>query len=68
MDAQAQIDHVEGVEPVVEELERDCCLRLLATGTVGRLAVAQPGGAPYLVPVNSTMLLRDLVSQARMSE
>jgi nitroimidazol reductase NimA-like FMN-containing flavoprotein (pyridoxamine 5'-phosphate oxidase superfamily) len=53
---------------VVEELERDCCLRLLATGTVGRLAVAQPGGAPYLVPVNYTMVLRDPVSRARMSE
>lgn len=39
-------------EPIVEELDRDECLRLLATQVVGRLAVAEPGAAPHLLPVD----------------
>jgi hypothetical protein len=37
---------------IVEELDRDECLRLLATQVVGRVAVAEPGEAPLVVPVN----------------
>jgi nitroimidazol reductase NimA-like FMN-containing flavoprotein (pyridoxamine 5'-phosphate oxidase superfamily) len=47
-------------ETVVEELDRDECLRLLQSQSVGRLAVAEPGTAPDVVPVNYTML-RDSV-------
>lgn len=50
----------EGEEPVVEELDREECLRLLATQSVGRLAVTQPGWAPHVVPVNY-VLLRDSI-------
>lgn len=45
---------------VIEDLDREECLRLLATQTVGRLAVSEPGGSPHLVPVNYA-LLRDSV-------
>ena len=46
--------------PVVEELDRDECLRLLTTQSVGRLAACQPGWAPHVVPVNY-VLLRDSI-------
>jgi nitroimidazol reductase NimA-like FMN-containing flavoprotein (pyridoxamine 5'-phosphate oxidase superfamily) len=45
----------EPAEPPVEELSRDECLRLLATQVVGRVAVAEPGEAPIVVPVNFTL-------------
>jgi nitroimidazol reductase NimA-like FMN-containing flavoprotein (pyridoxamine 5'-phosphate oxidase superfamily) len=48
-------------EPMVEELDRDECLRLLATQVVGRLAVAEPGAAPHLLPVNYTLLRESVV-------
>lgn len=38
--------------PALEDLSRDECFRLLADTTVGRLAVATPGAAPLVVPVN----------------
>jgi nitroimidazol reductase NimA-like FMN-containing flavoprotein (pyridoxamine 5'-phosphate oxidase superfamily) len=47
-------------EPVLEELDRDECLRLLATQSVGRVAIGQPEWAPHVVPVNYVML-RDSV-------
>lgn len=48
-------------EPIVEDLDRDECLRLLATQVVGRLAVAEPGAAPQLFPVNYTLLRESVV-------
>lgn len=48
-------------EPIVEDLDRDECLRLLATQPVGRLAVAEPGEAPHLMPVNYTLLRGSVV-------
>ncbi|MGH9178971.1 MAG: pyridoxamine 5'-phosphate oxidase family protein [Acidimicrobiales bacterium] len=36
----------------LEELSRDECIRLLAARRVGRLAVAVPDAAPFVVPVN----------------
>ena len=36
----------------LEELDRDECLRLLATEPVGRVAVARPDGSVLVVPVN----------------
>ena len=45
---------------IVETLDRDACLQLLATQHVGRLAVAVPDQGPHVVPVNYT-LLRDSV-------
>ena len=45
----------------IEELDRDASLRLLATQTVGRLAVGRPGRAPHLVPVNYTVLRGSVV-------
>jgi nitroimidazol reductase NimA-like FMN-containing flavoprotein (pyridoxamine 5'-phosphate oxidase superfamily) len=48
-------------QPIVEELNQDECLRLLAKQKVGRLAVAEPGGAPHLVPVNYTLLRGSVV-------
>ncbi len=48
-------------EPVVEELDDDECRRLLQTQTVGRLAVAVPGAAPHVVPVNYTTLRGSIV-------
>jgi nitroimidazol reductase NimA-like FMN-containing flavoprotein (pyridoxamine 5'-phosphate oxidase superfamily) len=48
-------------EPIVEELNREVCLRLLSTQTVGRLAVAVSGGAPHVVPVNYTLLRGSIV-------
>jgi nitroimidazol reductase NimA-like FMN-containing flavoprotein (pyridoxamine 5'-phosphate oxidase superfamily) len=44
-----------GVVPPPAELEvldRETCLRLLGTAPVGRVAVAVPGEAPLVVPVN----------------
>lgn len=34
---------------VLEELEREECLRLLETQSVGRLAVSEAGSAPHVV-------------------
>jgi nitroimidazol reductase NimA-like FMN-containing flavoprotein (pyridoxamine 5'-phosphate oxidase superfamily) len=42
--------------PVVERLDRETCLALLATQSVGRVAVARPGYAPHVVPVNYALL------------
>ncbi|HET7489931.1 MAG TPA: pyridoxamine 5'-phosphate oxidase family protein [Acidimicrobiales bacterium] len=38
--------------PALEDLSLDECMRLLADSTVGRFAVATPGAAPLVVPVN----------------
>jgi uncharacterized protein len=40
---------------VLEELDRDECLRLLATEPVGRVAVGWPGQAPLVLPVNHVL-------------
>lgn len=40
----------------VEDLDRPECLRLLATQSVGRVAVNRPGWAPHVVPVNFTVI------------
>src|SRR5690242_13200475 len=44
-----------------EELDRDTCLGLLQTRSVGRLAVTRPDGPPLLVPVNYTVLRGSIV-------
>lgn len=48
-------------EAEVETLDGEECLRLLATQSVGRLAVAVPGEAPDVVPVNYTLLRGSIV-------
>jgi hypothetical protein len=40
---------------VLEELDRDECLRLLATEPVGRVAVGWPGPAPLVLRVNHVL-------------
>ena len=45
----------------IEELDREECFRLLATQTVGRLAVAEPGEAPHVLPVNYTLFGESVV-------
>lgn len=42
--------------PVVETLDRATCLALLATQAIGRVAIARPGLAPHVVPVNYALL------------
>lgn len=37
---------------VLEEIPRDECLTLLRTMSIGRIAVASPGGPPLVVPIN----------------
>lgn len=41
-----------GATATFEVLDRTTCLALVATATVGRLAVAVAGGPPLVVPVN----------------
>src|SRR6266545_3444004 len=48
-------------EAVVEELDWDAALRLLATQSLGRLAVGRQGGPPHVVPVNYTLLRGSVV-------
>jgi nitroimidazol reductase NimA-like FMN-containing flavoprotein (pyridoxamine 5'-phosphate oxidase superfamily) len=55
-----KVEQAQQEEPTLEALDREECLRLLATQTVGRVAVNQPGWAPHVVPVNY-VLLRDSV-------
>jgi len=43
---------VEAPRADVEVLDRETCLRLLRSAPVGRVAVAPPGEAPLVVPVN----------------
>ena len=57
---QEEIPATEAEEPVVDELDREECLRLLATQSVGRVAVTEPDWAPHVVPVNY-VLLRDSI-------
>jgi len=52
-------EETEPEEAVLEELDRDECLRLLGTQSIGRVAIAT-GWAPHVVPVNYVML-RDSV-------
>jgi nitroimidazol reductase NimA-like FMN-containing flavoprotein (pyridoxamine 5'-phosphate oxidase superfamily) len=40
------------IDGVLEELDREECLRLAASMSVGRVAVAVDGAAPLVVPVN----------------
>jgi len=54
------VEETVGNEAVLEELDREECLRLLATQSLGRVAMAEPGYAPHVVPVNYVML-RDSV-------
>ena len=42
----------DGVSPTLVELDRDECLRLLGTATVGRVVVVTSGGTPVIRPVN----------------
>jgi nitroimidazol reductase NimA-like FMN-containing flavoprotein (pyridoxamine 5'-phosphate oxidase superfamily) len=51
---------VEEERPIIERLDRATCLQLLATQSVGRLAVGRSGQAPHLVPINYA-LLRDSI-------
>jgi len=44
-----------------EELRPDACLALLRTQNLGRLAVSRPGAAPYVVPVNYSVLRHSIV-------
>ncbi|MEW6473423.1 MAG: pyridoxamine 5'-phosphate oxidase family protein [Actinomycetota bacterium] len=46
--------------PLVERLDRPTCLALLATQSVGRVAVSRAGEPPHVVPVNYA-LLRDSI-------
>lgn len=59
-EGQEETPGTESEGPVMEELNREDCLRLLATQSVGRVAVAEPGWAPHVVPVNY-VLLRDSI-------
>ena len=43
------------VTATLEELDRRQCLDLVATASVGRLAVLQLAGSPLVVPVNFTL-------------
>jgi uncharacterized protein len=42
----------EGDGPTLEEIPREECFRLVAGQTIGRVAVAEFGTAPLVVPVN----------------
>ena len=42
----------EAPSPTLEEIDRDECLDLVGSLSVGRIAVALPGGPPLVVPVN----------------
>jgi len=50
------MDHREivtdGDRTTLDELDREECLRLLASMPVGRIAAGRPGQAPLVVPVN----------------
>lgn len=48
-------------QPVVETLDREACLALLATQAIGRIAVAKADSAPHVVPVNYAMLRGSVV-------
>jgi nitroimidazol reductase NimA-like FMN-containing flavoprotein (pyridoxamine 5'-phosphate oxidase superfamily) len=39
-------------EPGLDELSREECLRLVASHSIGRIAVAPPGQSPHVLPVN----------------
>ena len=43
---------VEAPSATLEEIDRDECLDLVGSVSVGRIAVALPGGPPFVVPVN----------------
>jgi len=55
------MDNLSSQQPVIETLDRETCLALLATQAVGRVAVALPGLAPHVVPVNYAMLRGSVV-------
>jgi len=48
-------------ESMIEEIDRETCLALLATQSVGLLAMARQGAAPHVVPVNYTLLRGSVV-------
>ena len=50
------VEESKAEEAALETLDREECLRLLATQNVGRIAVAEAGLAPHVVPVNYVML------------
>lgn len=39
-------------DPTLDELSREECLKLLGEHCIGRIAVATPGAAPLVMPVN----------------
>jgi len=39
-------------DPGLYELDREECFRLVASHSIGRIAVALPGQSPFVVPVN----------------
>ena len=45
-----------GDDTLLERLSREECLQLLASLSIGRVAVAEPGGAPLVVPVNYALV------------
>jgi nitroimidazol reductase NimA-like FMN-containing flavoprotein (pyridoxamine 5'-phosphate oxidase superfamily) len=45
----------------VESLGTEECFRLMATHVVGRVAVAEPGSAPVVLPVNFVLVDREIV-------
>jgi len=47
--------------PVVQTLDREACLALLANEAIGRVAVARAGVAPHIVPVNYALLRESIV-------
>jgi len=48
-------------EPVIKELGHEEAMALLATRSVGRVAVDRPEGPPHVVPVNYTLLRGSVV-------
>jgi nitroimidazol reductase NimA-like FMN-containing flavoprotein (pyridoxamine 5'-phosphate oxidase superfamily) len=48
-------------EPELDELTRDECFRLVASHSIGRIAVAPPGRSPFVVPVNYVLDVEEVV-------
>jgi nitroimidazol reductase NimA-like FMN-containing flavoprotein (pyridoxamine 5'-phosphate oxidase superfamily) len=48
-------------QPDLDELTREECLRLVASHSIGRVAVAPPGRSPFVVPVNYVLDVEAIV-------
>jgi nitroimidazol reductase NimA-like FMN-containing flavoprotein (pyridoxamine 5'-phosphate oxidase superfamily) len=48
-------------QPELDELTRDECFRVVASHSIGRIAVAPPDRSPYVVPVNYVLDLEMVV-------